>query len=220
MTHSFDADVRTFKSKLANLPTYWDGKSSVLELKEAKFNWKQMEWIGFYFEFKVKQCLQSVCGIPGDKYDRVEFDLKKEINWDIKASAIKTDNHRIILNDMSAMNRSVKNYGHHGEIIGLCDVEYNDEDRSFQKWHTELKGGLSKYEKRRMAIPTSISRYRKSSARLIEIVYLVFSESDLRKLDVMRQGKNSNNKPRPPKYSLNLERIDDFLREKQQFTEI
>ncbi len=220
MTYSFDADVRAFKSKLSELPTIWDGKSSILELKEAQFNWKQMEWIGFYFEFRVKQCLQSVCEIPGDKYDRVEFDLKTEINWDIKASAIKSHSHRIILNDKAAMDRSVQKYGYHGEIIGLCDVEYNDEDRSFQKWHTKLKGGLSKYEKKKMAIPASISRYRKSSARLIDIVYLVFSESDLRKLDVMSQGKNSNDKPRPPKYTLNLERVDDFLCEKQQFTEI
>ena len=220
MPYSFSLDVQSFKSKLSNLPVDWEGKASVLELKEADYNWRQMEWWAFYFEYKVKQHLKHVCSVPGDRFDRVEFDLKTKINWDIKARAIKSDDRRVILNDKSAMEQSVQAHGCHGEIIGLCDVEYNDVNRSFQIWHTELKGGLSDYEKRRMREPLSFSRYRKTSAELTEIVYIVFNADDLPKLDVMNQGKNSNGKPRPPKYSLHLERIDDFLHEKQQFSEI
>lgn len=220
MTYSFASDVRSFKSNLSNLPIAWEGKASVLELKEANYNWRQMEWWAFYFEYKVKQLLKHVCTVPGDRFDRVEFDLKTQINWDIKARAIKSDDRRVILNDQSAMEQSIQAHGYHGEIIGLCDVEYNDLDRSFQNWHTELKGGLSEYEKRRRKEPRSFSRYRKTSAELTEIVYIVFNAEDLQKLDVMNQGRNSNGQPRPPKYSLHLERIDDFLHEKQQFAEI
>ena len=220
MTYSFASDVRSFKSNLSNLPIAWEGKQCVLELKEADYNWKQMEWWAFYFEYKVKQHLKHVCAVPGDKYARVQFDLKTQINWDIKARAIKSDDRRVILNDKSAMEQSIQAHGYHGEIIGLCDVEYNDLDRSFQKWHSELKGGLSEYEVRRRAEPDSFSRYRKTSAELMEIVYIMFNSDDLQKLDVMNQGRNSNGRPRPPKYSLHLTRIDDFLHEKQLFSEI
>ena len=220
MIYSFASDVKLIKPKLLNLPTFWEGKKCVLELKEANYNWKQMEWWAFYFEYKVKQLLKDSHISPGDKFDTVKFDLKTEINWDIKASAIKSQNHKIILNDTSAMEQSIQNYGYHGEIIGLCDVEYNDEDRSFQKWHTGLKGGLSNYEIKRGKRPNSFSRYRKTSAELMEIVYVVFRKEDLEKLDIMVQGRNSNDRPRPTKYMLNLERIDDYEHEKQQFAEL
>ena len=220
MPYSFSSDVQSFKSKLSNLPIDWEGKASILELKEADYNWRQMEWWAFYFEYKVKILLKDVCSIPGDRFDRVEFDLKTQINWDIKARAIKSDDRRVILNDQSAMEQSIHAHGYHGEIIGLCDVEYNDITRSFQNWHTELKGGLSDYEKRRRKEPTSFSRYRKTSAELMEIVYVVFKLDDLEKLDVMNQGRNSNGQPRRPKYSLHLERINDFQYEKQKFSNV
>ena len=220
MPYSFSSDIQSFKSKLLDLPIAWEGKASILELKEADYNWRQMEWWAFYFEYKVKHLLKGVCSVPGDKFDRVEFDLKTQINWDIKARAIKSDDSGVILNDTSAMEQSIEAHGFHGEIIGLCDVEYNDIDRSFQHWHSELKGGLSEYEKRRRKEPGSFSRYRKTSAELMEIVYVVFDANALDKLDVMKQGRNSNGQPRPPKYSLRLKRIDEFEHEKQQFTEI
>ena len=220
MTFSIASDIKHFKIALSNLPVLWEGKACVLELKVANYNWRQMEWWAFYFEFKAKQCLSKVCGIPGGKINRVEFDLKTQINWDLKARAIKTDSRRVILNDKFAMEQSIKENGYHGEIITLCDVEYNDVNRSFQKWHTELKGGLSDYEKRRRARSNSFSRYRKTSAELVEIIYIVFEPEDLPKLDVMNQGRNSNGKPRPPKYSLNLERINEYWFEKQQFAAV
>ena len=96
--------------------------------------------------------------------------MKGEINWDLKAKAIKSDDHKVILNDRAAMEDSIARHGFHGEIIALCDVEYNDINRSFQRWHSELKGGLSKYEKERKQ-RTSVSRYRKTK-ELTEILLL------------------------------------------------
>jgi hypothetical protein len=146
---------------------------------------------------------------PGDRFDTVGFDLKGAINWDLKAKAIKSDDHKVILNDCAAMEQSIEKHGFHGEIIALCDVEYNDLDRSFQKWHIELKGGKSEYEFERES-RTSISRYRKTKAELTEIVLLVLQKNDLEKLSIMRQGRNSNGKPRPEKYMLDFETIGEF----------
>ena len=51
MTTQFNEDLNILKAKLASLKTVWEGKPSVLELKQANYNWKQMEWWAFYFEY-------------------------------------------------------------------------------------------------------------------------------------------------------------------------
>lgn len=212
---SYQDDLKIAKSLLQDLPTTWDGKASVLEMKEADFNWRQMEWWGFYFELLCYKRLGNYFSIPGDKYGSSStscFDLKRSINWDLKAKAIKSDDHRSILNDTEAMNWSVKEYGVHGLIIGLCDVEYNDNDRSFQRWHEELKGGKSKYQLEREK-RTSVSRYRKTRAELQEILFLAITPENISLLDIHHQGRNSNGKARPPKYMLdyNEEILAQFL---------
>lgn len=215
---NYQNDLKIFKENFKNLNTNWNGKGCILELKDANYNWKQMEWWGFYFEYLIFKSLKNELEIkiPGQKINNVKFDLTGNINWDIKASAIKSDNHKIILNDKIAMENSIELNGYHGEIIGLCDVEYNDEDRTFQKWHTNLKGGKSQYEIAREK-RTSISRYRKTKANLIEIIFVIFKKSDLDKLDIMKQGRNSNGKTRPEKFMLDLEKIGSFINSKIKF---
>ncbi|MDR0868201.1 MAG: hypothetical protein LBP75_06950 [Planctomycetota bacterium] len=205
----YAGDLEILQSVLPQLPKIWDGKQCVLELQAADYNWRQMEWWGFYFEFRVKQMLENSFTVPGDRFASVVFDLKRSVNWDIKAKAIKSDEHKVILNDRSAMEQSIKRHGWHGEIIGLCDVEYNDVNRSFQKWHTELKGGKSAYEVAREK-RTAVSRYRKTKAELTQIVLLLLQEADLDQLAIMRQGRNSNGAPRPEKYMFDLETLDRF----------
>ncbi len=137
-------DITIAKLLLTDLPTEWDGKQSILELKNANFNWRQMEWWGFYFEYLCHLRLSQCFSFPGDQYRKSKtdcFDMKRTINWDLKAKVIKSDDHRSILNDTYGIDQSIQKYGSHGPIIALCDVDYNDEDRSFQQWHEQLKGG-------------------------------------------------------------------------------
>ncbi|OIO83919.1 MAG: hypothetical protein CO094_10275, partial [Anaerolineae bacterium CG_4_9_14_3_um_filter_57_17] len=129
------------------------------------------------------------------------FDMKGSINWDLKAKAIKSDDYRSILNDVDATNHSIEAYGEHGLMIALCDVKYNDSNRTFQQWHQDLKGGKSKYEIKREQ-RTNISRYRKTSAELKEILFLVITAQNSVFLDIHAQDRNSNGKPRPTKYML------------------
>lgn len=205
----YSTDIEILKKNLSNFPKLWDGKSCILELKEADYQWRQMEWWAFYFEYKFKNLFIDKFSFPGDKFGNVSFDLKGVINWDLKAKAIKSNEHKIILNDKRAMEQSLEKESFHGEIIAFCDVEYDDADRTFQKWHTELKGGKSNYELNRES-RTSSSRYRKTKAELTEIVLLVFKKDDLDLLLTMKQGRNSNGAPRLEKYSLDLETIDNF----------
>jgi len=54
---------------------------------------------------------------------------------------------RIAVTDICVMGRStqgVREYGTIGLILALGEVVYNDTNRTFQQWHEELKGGLSK----------------------------------------------------------------------------
>jgi hypothetical protein len=208
-TKIYTQDIATLQSALVALPKRWDGRQCVLELKDADYQWRQMEWWAFYFEHKAKQLLGNAFTFPGDRFGNAGFDLKGAINWDLKASAIKTNNHNIILNDCEAMEQSIAQCGFHGENIALCDVEYNDVNRTFQQWHTELKGGKSNYETQREQ-RTSISRYRKTSAELTEIILLVLNKESLDKLAIMRQGRNANGAPRKEKYMLDVEAIDNF----------
>jgi hypothetical protein len=206
-------DILSTKKLLVNLPVRWEGRKSVLELKKANFNWRQMEWWAFYFEYLCYKRLKDAFAIPGDRYGKTRtacFDIKGSINWDLKAKAIKSDDHRSILNDTEAMNWSIREYGAHGLMIALCDVEYNDMDRTFQKWHQKLKGGKSKYEISREK-RTSVSRYRKTSAELQEILFLVITAKNIPSLGIHHQGRNSNGKPRPPKYMLDYDSVQKFL---------
>jgi hypothetical protein len=207
--NDYENDIEMLQVEIPKLSKSWEGKSCILELKDADYNWRQMEWWAFYFEYKIHRLLSDKFTFPGDRFESVTFDLKGAINWDLKAKAIKSDDHKVILNDRSAMEQSIEQHEFHGEIIALCDVEYNDVNRTFQHWHTKLKGGKSDYEIEREN-RTSISRYRKTRAELTEIVLLVLQERDLEKLSIMRQGRNSNGKPRPEKYMLDLETVNDF----------
>lgn len=210
-------DIEVARRKLAQLPTEWDGKKCVLELKEADYNWRQMEWWAWYFEWKCITLLPPDFTIPGDRIDkRVSIDAKRSINWDLKAKAIKSDDHKAILNDCRAIDLAIENDSAYGVIIALCDVEYNDENRSFQIWHTELKGGLSEYEKQRIK-RTAVSRYRKTHATLTEIHFVVIDAETKYHLGEMKQGRNSNGKPRPPKYMIDLEKIDRFFSDTLEF---
>jgi len=206
--HQQDAEIIT--EALRCLPTHWDGKRAVLELKEHGHQWRQMEWMGFYFEHLCQTRLASAgFDVPGKKYGKVEFDAFRTINWDMKASAIKSHSHRIILNDTRAIDESIEKHGNHGLILALLDVDYNDVDRSFQKWHSALKGGQSQYEKERIARGAT-SRYRKTSATMAQILLLALNAGNREYLDIHKQGRNSDGSPRNPKYMLDIERADYF----------
>lgn len=207
MDERFKSDAADLSAKLKRLPTKWDGKKAILELKEADFQWRQMEWIGWYFEFHALRCArEATFTVPGTTYGHTSFDATKRINWDFKAHAIKSHTHTLITNDVSATDASIREHGAHGLAIALLDVTYNDDERTFQNWHTELKGGKSAYELEREA-RTAVSRYRKRDALLSEIVFVEITDPMVQ-CGIHRQGRNSNGKPRPTKYSVDLESLD------------
>lgn len=210
-------DIAEAKRLLATLPTHWDGKKSVLEMKEAAYNWRQMEWWAFYFEllFRRANVARQHFAIPGERINSVRFDLTGCMNWDMKAKAIKSDSHVAILNDIAAVDATIAKFGHYGAIVALCDVEYNDASRTFQRWREALQGGKSAYQKERET-RTEVSRYRKTKAVLREVLFLCVDAKSVKKLGMMKQGRNSNAKPRPPKYMVDLEACAGLICDKMK----
>jgi len=149
--------------------------------------------------------------IPGPKYDNVEFDGFKEIPWDFKSHAINTSSHQIIVNDSEAISKAINEFGAVGVILALGEVKYNDDERTFQKWHEELKGGLSKYSKERIR-RGAWSRLRKVELNLKQISFIRIDDEVLVKSGSFQTNfRNADGTPRREKVLLNLEKLDEEI---------
>ncbi len=198
--------------KFKNLPVIWDGRKSILAMKSSGFpHWKQMEWIGWYFQFLCEIALKDLIQIPGPKFGNVSFDGFYKIPWDFKAHAINTSSHQIIVNDSRATATAIARYGCVGVILAIGKVEYNDEKRTFQKWHEALKGGKSKYELDRIK-RGAWSRLRKTEFNLEQISFIKIDDSVLVKCgSFQRDFRNANGSPRHEKILLDLEKLDEEI---------
>lgn len=98
------------KTVLDKIPNKWVGKDAIIEMKDSGYmQWKQMEWMGFYFQYLCEKYLSKIMDIPGPKYGNVKFDGFKEIPWDFKAHAMNTSSHQIIVNDSEATAKAIVN---------------------------------------------------------------------------------------------------------------
>jgi len=199
-------------NKLSNIHKTWDGRESILEMKSAgNSQWKQMEWIGFYFQFLCEKYLSGIMKIPGPQYGNATFDAFKDIPWDFKAHAMNTSSHQLIVNDSEAIADGIKDYGAVGLILAIGKVLYNDENRTFQKWHEEVKGGKSDYEIERIQ-RGAWSRLRKVSFDLQQMSFIKITDQTLVKCGSFQSNfRNSNGSPRREKVLLDLEKIDEEL---------
>lgn len=197
---------------LKQIPQHWDGKSAIIEMKnDGCPHWKQMEWIGFYFQFLCEKLLKEIMQFPGPRYGNVTFDAYRCIPWDFKAHAMNTSTHHIIVNDSEATANAIKDYGCVGLILALGSVKYNDEERTFQKWHEDLKGGKSKYEIERIK-RGAWSRLRKVEFRLVQISFIRIDDDTLIKCgSFQRDFRNADGTPRREKVLLDLEKLDEEL---------
>ena len=84
---------------------------------------------------------KKIIDMPGQRYGNTQFDAFCHISWDfIKTHAANTTNHTVITNDAEAIVNTTSDYGYYGVILAIGEVEYNDEERTFKRWHDELKG--------------------------------------------------------------------------------
>jgi hypothetical protein len=193
-----------------SIPKKWDGKSCILQMKAAGSQyWKQMEWIGFYFQFMCETHLSPFMEIPGPQYGNVRFDAFREVPWDFKAHAMNTSSHQILVNDSEATASAIKQFDEVGLVLALGKVVYNDEARSFQAWHGELKGDKSKYELERIK-RGAWSRLRKVAFDLQQISFIRLTDAALIKCGSFQSDfRNADGSPRRAKVLIDLEELDE-----------
>lgn len=202
-----------------NIPQVWDGRKCILELKEADYNWKQMEWIGWYFEYKARLVLiNTIGGSEGPTYGNTTFDYKKQYVWDFKAHPSNSSSHPwAIMNDCEAVQSCIRDNHGLGFVIAMGNAFYNDEDQSFKIWHDNLKGGKSKYEQERIKRGAK-SRKRKTSFKLTD--YLVLFFSNIKQIEIaleeewlryFQKGmRNADGSPRRTKYQIDVAAVNSW----------
>jgi len=188
----------------------WEGKEAIKQMKKQNYpHWKQMEWIGFYFEFLCQTIFNDLMEYHKIKYGNTSFDGFLEVPFDFKAHALNTESHQVIINDTEATVKAIDKYGCVVVIMALGEVKYNDEDRTFQKWHESLKGGKSKYELERIR-RGALSRLRKVEFDLKEIMFIKINKRTLEKSGSFQKNfRNADGSLRRSKVLLDLERLDD-----------
>ncbi len=147
---SFKSEYEEILSVLVpKIPKKILGKDAILQMKNSgSSNWRQMEWIGFWFEEIVNQALSNKLGESGhSQYGKTKFDFVRNHTWDLKVHPNQSKS--LILNDLSAIEQCLNTEGGLGFIVLSGDVEY-DVNSTFKKWHDDLKGGVSTYEKDRV----------------------------------------------------------------------
>jgi hypothetical protein len=211
---AYEEVISLFAGLSKIIPDFVDGKSAILEMKNGgSTNWKQMEWIGFWFEFFLETNLIPVLGgSSGPTYGTTRFDFKKKFVWDLKAHPIGSKT--LILNDQKAVRECASKEGGIGFIIISGETTYDDEKSSFKVWHDSLKGGTSTYEKERVKRGAP-SRRRKVSFKPSQLHSIWFD--NLNEINIAVEAgwlksfqtgmRNSNGEPRPAKFMINMNNI-------------
>jgi len=200
-----------------------DGKEAILELKRINYNWKQMEWIGWYFEHLLfTKITGTLGGTAGQTFGNTTFDYKKNYVWDFKAHPILTSNgtqnEPMILNDKEAVDLCIRQYNGIGFVI-VYGYAVFDQTGQFKAWHDTLKGGHSEYERERIERGAP-SRIRKSAFKIDHIEALFFNNSEELNRGItegwitsFQEGmRNANGSPRRPKYAIKTLRAPDRIR--------
>jgi hypothetical protein len=203
------------RTTVERLPSVVDGRAAIEEMKRSgSGQWRQMEWIGWWFEhFFTTVVGPSVGARPGPKFGRTRFDLQREFVWDLKAHPTNEKKSRLILNDCEAIDSCLEMLGGVGFVVVSGRVSY-DESGEFKAWHDALKGGTSAYERERV-LRGARSRRRKVAFEPQEVSVFYFNSGDALAgglksgwLGLFQEGmRNSNGRPRRPKYSISPSRV-------------
>ena len=194
-----------------NMPKVWDGRESILEMKDANFKyWKQMEWMDFYFKFLCQKHFTGIIDMPGKKYGITGFDAFREISWDFKVDSVDPGAYSVNANDSEAIAGTINNYGYYGIILAIGSMEY-DEEMSFKKWHDELRGKVSKYDTNKINNGI-MSRTRKTIFILEEIHFICFNNETVHQCCGFLQDcaiKADSNRPKEKEVIIDIGEIPD-----------
>jgi hypothetical protein len=200
------------EKRLKTLPIEWDGKNAILEMKNAGYKyWRQVEWIGFYFQFLCEKHLADLFEFQVPLYGKVAFDGLYQFPFDFKVHAVNASLHKMPINDREVIECGIRDYGAVGLIIAIGDFIYNDEDRAFQRWHETLKGNKFRYvpENKRWV---AWNRPRKVGMALKQVLIVEINSKALEDCcSFQTRYKNFDGSTRREKVVLNLEKLNEEI---------
>ena len=204
-------EYEVLAQRLTTIPKFWDGKKSILELKENNFQWRQIEWIGFWFEYWCKNNLSDIMEIPyHNKIKNVTFDAFWKFPWDFKTHAINNGRY-VIVNACSAIEHAISEFGYFGLVIVKGTAKYDNEERSFRNWHRDLKGGKTSFVQKREE-RGSYSRTRKTSFEIKEIIGRRFDAESISRLHRFQKGfREPDGSARKEKFMIDPKDIDSEI---------
>lgn len=201
------AEAEALTSALSDLLVeHWDGRACVDEMRQAEYSqWRQMEWPGFYFEYRGLPALIDAYGGGPRKIGAVRFDYGLGTTWDLKCHSTEARG-AAPLNDRESMVAALGS-GTLGLLV-LTGSRQIDPSGEFDRWHREVTSTS------RVARPanTGRRRARKSSFTPTELCAIVIDDvahhDELLAagvLTVLAQGRQAGGAPRPPKYAIRLD---------------
>lgn len=210
-----DNIIRYFSNFEDYIPKRWVGIDCMKEMQKAgDNNYRQGEWAGFYFEFLVKQYLESDADGPLSWFSKKEsgeldFDLKyKASDWvylDLKAERDRSD---VLGNDLESIDKVVSHGGRLFYICLLYDVE-KDSDHDYVTslyWNSLRDDPYQNLDELK-------SRYGKKMKFAVNIKSLKILNIDKTSFGLLserpfNQGVNSDGRPRKPKLKVSRSYID------------
>ncbi|MBM7827578.1 hypothetical protein [Microbacterium aurum] len=198
----------------------WDGRKATAWLRdEGTRQENQMEWPGFYFEFRGREILNRAFRPnpfpPRVKYANTIFDYALNHVWDLKSHTAEQhlplsnstsrpkDADQVLLNDVDAVRACVDDQGL-GFLI-LSGRGVMDEDGAFKIWHDTFKGktptpSLSGKSRTRKAafIPITIEAFWIANTPALDAAILAGA------LKPVIQGRQQSGASRPDKFSMKL----------------
>lgn len=182
----------------------WDGKAAILDMQLEDGPYKQMEWIGFYFEHIAQKHFDST---PAKAKEPFDFKIGRHL-IDAKTHVINEGKTRVLLNSKSRIDETVQTQPIYYLVL-MTEVEY-DSDGSFREWHDEMKGGRSEYSKQRESVGRQ-SRRRKVLSNNKSLQLFKIDSTNVDQLSVFNQGQNCDGSPRNQKYVLYTDVIQPIL---------
>lgn len=180
---------------------YWDGRTCVETMRSSEYrNWRQTEWVGWYFEYLGVPALVDAFGGGPRKVLNTSFDYSLRSTWDLKAHGTGKE-RGAILNDLDAIDACLLEGTGLGFIVLTGDSDFTD-SASFDTWHREQRGASERHERSR-ALKSGFTPRRLDAFHLADADALDAAKAS-GEYTTWQPGRQQSGAPRKPKLKINF----------------
>lgn len=223
--------------KLFNSSDYFgkwiSAKNAIPEMHNNHWNkWKEVEWPGWYLEFKMDKFIKEKClekkilyvGSSHKKVGDLDFDLWFDDNnfyGDLKASDIKRN--EAPGNDKKNFIDCINKYGRFWYIIYEHDTIKDSEHNNYEatRFRTNYIKNNNEWSSKKKFDELSYYKRMKNSIKFVKMYIIELNRINFRNvLSDFNQGRQSNGDLRKPKFKISKNNIDNFIVYEQEFIQV